>query len=280
MATQGYRTCAATQDFNTGVSRCLIDPDKIKGLIFVQHGYKLPADLTAESLRTACHADRPNRIYPIIDVIEYATTGGEAQVSSTGYGANKLTIYSARTDTFTLQGYDLQLRANLATMKNITIDVYPFDANNVIYGMNDGTDQLAGIELSGVYPSGQDWDSSGQDAFLAVNVMFKDAEKYIKNANIMQATFNVDDALTGLTYVDFIAVESGKYKIIEHFGKLDVTAYYAPQIADKATSVLNGASSVSYDSQDNVLQMTGTNITLKTPAVLKENGIEGIEMFV
>ena len=61
----------------------------------------------------------------------------------------------------------------------MAFDAYFVDENNVIYGMNDGTKDLAGIPLSGVYPGGQDWDSSGTEANLTIATMFKDYEKYI-----------------------------------------------------------------------------------------------------
>lgn len=50
---------------NTGSSACKIDWKKVKGAIMVEHGVKLPADITSEKLLELCHADRPDRIYPI-----------------------------------------------------------------------------------------------------------------------------------------------------------------------------------------------------------------------
>lgn len=61
------RSCESSQ-MNTGGSACKIDWGKVKGIILVEHGIKLPEDLTAEKMAELCHADRPNRIYPITTV--------------------------------------------------------------------------------------------------------------------------------------------------------------------------------------------------------------------
>ena len=78
-------------DFNSGKSGCPIDYGKIKGAIIVPAGEKLPAGFDGDDLREACHADLPNRIYPVLLFVEYAKNGGEPQVSAVGYGPNKVT---------------------------------------------------------------------------------------------------------------------------------------------------------------------------------------------
>ena len=81
-------------EMNTGGSACKVDWGKVKGAILVEHGVKLPANITADELEKMCHADRPGRIYPIHTFVEYAKNGGEAQVSAVGYGANLRQILS------------------------------------------------------------------------------------------------------------------------------------------------------------------------------------------
>ena len=76
MATD-YRQCPGVATFNTGNSVCVLDPGKVKAIILVMHGYKLPKTLTADALEAACHADRPGRIFPIKTIVEYAPSGGE-----------------------------------------------------------------------------------------------------------------------------------------------------------------------------------------------------------
>ena len=221
------------QLFNTGSSVCVLDPGKIKAIILTIHGHKIPTEKTAEAFEKACHADRPGRIFPIKTIVEYAPSGGEAQTSATGYGPTKVTSYSAKNDVWTLQDYDASLKANIMAAKNVAFDAYFVDENNVVYGVNDGTEDLAGIPLSGVYPGGQDWDSSGTEANLTIATMFKDYEKYVKNADVRAYDFDVVDALKGLVYVDLVSTESNKYKLIEHFGKLDITEYYGELLAKK-----------------------------------------------
>lgn len=274
---KGYRSCPGASNFNTGVSVCPLDPGKVKAIILTTHGNKLPSDLSAEEIEKACHADRPGRIYPIKTVVEYEPSGGEAQTSTTGYGPTKITGYSAKTDTFTLDNTDLNLKANLMAIKNTQMDAYLVDENNVIYGMDDGTGELAGIPMSGVYPGGQDWDSSSTDANLTVTLMYQDYEKYVKNAGIVQAGFDVLNALRGLVYVEFVSTESTKYKLVEHYSRLDVTEHYGSLLQTNAETAIPDASSVSY--ADGVLTVASGTPKLAKPSVLQGEGILGIEQW-
>lgn len=101
--------------------------------------------MTADALEEACHADYPDRIYPITGFSEYAVSGGEPNTTENGYAGSEITGYSARTDTFTLRKFNLALQANLVANKDTLFDMYVFDKNNVIYGEDDGTDELAGL---------------------------------------------------------------------------------------------------------------------------------------
>ena len=279
MATE-FRECAGMAQFNTGASKCLLDPGKIKAIILVMHGYKLPPNATPELLEAACHADRPDRIFPIKTIVEYAPSGGEADKGANGYGPSKIKGYTAKDDVWTIDAYDSSLKANIAMAKGIAFDAYFVDEDNVIYGMNDGTEQLAGIPLSGVYVGGQDWDSSGTEANLTIGTMFKDYEKYIKNADYKVYKFDVVDALKGLVYVDLVKMSGDKsYKLKEHFGNLNVTPFYGQALADGATTCFDGSvTAVSY--ANGVLEITATGTpSLKSPKVLQENGVVGIEQW-
>lgn len=269
------RKCPGLATFNTGNSVCVLDPGKIKAIILAIHGHKIPADKTAEAFETACHADRPNRIFPMKPIVEYAPSGGEAQTSAVGYGPTKVTSYSAKNDVWTLQDYDASLKANLMAAKNVAFDAYFVDENNIIYGMNDGTEALAGIPLSGVYPGGQDWDSSGTEANLTVATMFKDYEKYIKNADIRAYDFDVVEALKGLVYVDLVKVGGeNTYELREHFGNLDITEFYGDLIATNSETALPGGTGVAY--ANGKITATGSP-KLAKPSILQGVGITGIE---
>lgn len=273
-----YRDCPGMANFNTGVSSvCTLDPGKIKAIILTLHGKKLPDELSADEIEKACHADRPDRIYPIKTVVEYEPSGGEAQTNATGYGPTKITGYSAKTDTFTLDNCDLNLKANLMSIKNTAMDAYLVDENNIIYGMNDGTDSLAGIPLSGVYPGGQDFDSSSTDANMTVTLMYQDYEKYVKNADVLDAKFDVLSSLKGLVYVEFVSTESSKYKLVEHYGGLDITEYFGNMLQTNADTAMPGATSASYS--DGVITVASGTPSLAKPSVLQGVGITGIEQW-
>lgn len=272
-----YRLCGGSAaGFNTGQNFCPLQPGKAKAVILVYHGKKLPAELTADALEKACHADGQDRIFPILGISEYATSGGEANTSENGYAGTSITGYSARTDTFTLAKFNMALQANLVSNKATTFDMYVVDENDVIYGIDDASDSLAGIPLTGVYPTGQPFSSSGQVAYLAFNALYADIEAYMKNASAKGATFNVPGALTGLVFAEFIQVGEGKYKLVDHYDRTDLTSYYGALIAEHAETVLTSGSSVSYT--EGVLTITGEP-KLAVPSILQANGIIGIEQW-
>ena len=272
-----YRLCGGSAaGFNTGQNFCPLQPGKAKAVILVYHGKKLPAELTADALEEACHADGQDRIFPILGISEYATSGGEATTSENGYAGTSITGYSARTDTFTLAKFNMALQANLVSNKATTFDMYVVDENDVIYGIDDASDSLAGIPLTGVYPTGQPFSSSGQVAYLAFNALYADIEAYMKNASAKGATFNVPGALTGLVFAEFIQVGEGKYKLVDHYDRTDLTSYYGALIAEHAETVLTSGSSVSYT--EGVLTITGEP-KLAVPSILQQNGIIGIEQW-
>lgn len=105
------RTCPGV-GFFTGKSVCEIDYDKIKALVLTKHGVKLDYE-TMDALRTACHADVPNRAYGFPTIINWEPNGGEAQTSQVGYGPNAYNGMSARTDALTLDRYRHYLRAQI-----------------------------------------------------------------------------------------------------------------------------------------------------------------------
>lgn len=272
-----YRVCGGSvEGFNTGQNFCPLQPGKAKAVILTYHGKKLPKDLTAENLEKACHADGQDRIFPILGISEYATSGGEANTSENGYAGSSITGYSSRTDTFSLAKYNMSLQANLVANKATTFDMYVVDENDIIYGIDDGKDELAGIPLTGVYPTGQQFSSSGQVAYMAFNALYADVEDYMKNASIKSASFNVTSALIGLVYAEFIEISEGKYKLVDHFDRTDLTVYYGNLIAQNAETALVNGITASYS--DGVLTISGEP-KLAEPSVLQGLGITGIEQW-
>lgn len=120
------RTCTGS-NLNTGVSKCHLNPEKVKGAILVPRGVKLPAEFTATKAKELCHADRPERIYPILPFVEYAKNGGEPQVAANGYGPSQMTGISALTYTFTMDKFYPELNASLTKTANKAWDAYFYD---------------------------------------------------------------------------------------------------------------------------------------------------------
>ena len=264
-------------DFNSGKSGCPIDYGKIKGAIIVPAGEKLPAGFDGDDLREACHADVPNRIYPVITFVEYAKNGGEPQVSAVGYGPNKVTGINAQTDTFTLDEVDYGLNAELLKSKNVKRDVYYFDENGVVYGVNDGTDVLAGIPMACIYPTIVPHPTSSAKESLTVSFCHVDAEKSQQNYDYISTDFHLEDSLIGLVPVELVKDGDNKYHIVEKIGGYDRTAEFGPTVATKASSVIDGISAATYEDGALTLTVTqGATPALKAPSALYDNGIEGI----
>lgn len=275
------RTCKGSR-FNTGGSACKIDWEKVKGSIMVEHGVKLPADITGDKLAELCHADRPGRIYPIFPLFEYAKNGGEPQVNALGYGGNQYNGLNAQTDTFTLARFDEVLNAQLLNNANKEWDVYFWNRDNHLIGYNDDTDILAGIPMSTVYPTVTQYPTSGAKSTMTVSFCHEDAEDSQLHFDYVQLDFNPKNFAKGLVDVVFEKAEAGyAYKIIEKIGGYDRTEEFGTLLADGAAEVLNNVTSATYaNGVITIVPKDGATPSLKAPSVLFEKGIKGIEQAV
>lgn len=276
------RSCASNSFF-TGKSVCEIDYDKIKYLLLTKHGVKLQYD-TLDKLRAMCHADLPNRAYGFPQIVNWEPNGGEVQTSQVGYGPNVYNGVSARTDAFTVDKFRHYLRAEILKNVDDEFDMYLIDAKNNLYGINDDTDELAGIPVT-IYPSGNDHPGASDKASLAVNVSYVDVEEYMMKLDVVPLDYAARSAVYGLMPVTLEKVGStgNNYKLVEYYGKGDATAKFGELISDNVASVLNGATAATYDATNNYITVTlasdSTAPTLKAASVLEANGIYGIEPF-
>lgn len=275
------RKCNAAQ-LNTGVSKCSPDFGKMKGAIIVERNTKLPADLTADALEKLAHANRPDRIYGIVGFVEYAKNGGEVQTAANGYAGEEVTGISARKDTYTLNKFYPELHASLTKCHNKEWDVYFFDEDNVMYGLNDGTGLLAGVPMTTVYSDATPHPTSSAKATMTVTFSFADAKKAITNFDYASLDFDPQKLVLGLTPVKLEKEATGNgYKLYEEIGGNDVTSIYGPLISASGNTVISGATTaVTYDEDADTLTIAvsdNAEVKLKSPAVLYENGITGIE---
>ncbi len=271
------RNCNGTL-LSTGKSGCQVDFGKVKAIILVAHGVKLGNSFSQGDFEEKCHADLPNRIYPIKTIVEYAKNGGEPQTSAVGYGGTGVTGVSARTDTFTIDKYSEHLAASLSKCMNKRYDAYYVDENNLLIGLNDGTDVLAGIPMSTVYPTVTPHPTSSAKASLTVSCCIEDARAAIENFDYVQLDFNPLEELEGLIPVDLVEAESGKYKIIETLGGYDRTEEFGATLASAAASVFNGVTSATYaDGLLTLVVTSGATPSLKAASVLYASDIVGIE---
>lgn len=270
-----------TGHLNTGISKCPVDFARMKGAIIVPYGSKLPANLSVEALTKQAHADEAERIYGIVGFCEFAQEGGEAQTGAVGYGGLQVTGYSDRADTYTLDKNYPELHASLTKCAGNKFGAYYFDEKNMLYGLNDGTDELAPFPMNTIHSNATPYSTSGSKSTMTVKFCHEDSRAAIENADYVQLDFNPQRATLGLTGVKLIKVsDSGnEYKLIEAVGGYDLTSIFGPLMADNA-NVINGVTAVTYDEDKEALTLTvtgGATPALKAPQLLLEAGISGIE---
>lgn len=276
------RTCESAH-FNTGASKCPPDFGKMIGAIIVADGYKLPAELTADKLEEAAHAAVNERVYGIFPFVEYAKNGGEAQTSVNGYGPEEFTGFSARKDTFTPKRFDPALHAALTRTAHLARGAYFFDENNVLYGINDGTDTLAPFPMACIYSDATPHPTSSAKATMNVTFAHEDAKKAVTEFDYVMLDFNPAKLVLGLVEVEMkkVGTSGSSYKIFEKVGGYDVTPIYGPLIASASSTVLLGTTTaVAYDASGGTLTISassGAEVRLKSPDVLYGEGIKGIE---
>ena len=269
------RKCTASQ-LNTGASKCPPEFGKMKGAILVEPGTKLPADLTADKLEELAHANRPERIYGIGTFVEFAPNGGEVQTAANGYGPEQITGLSARRDNFTLDNFYPELHAALTKTHNKDWDAYFYDEDNRLYGLNDGSELLAGFPMSNVYSDATPFPTSSEKSTMSVNFSYRDAKEAAIGFDYIELDFNPQRLVLGLTPVTLEKVEGNEYKIVETIGSYDVTSIFGPLFVE-ASDTIEGATAVTYNEAKETLTITAEGeVSLKAPKVLYEKGIKGI----
>lgn len=263
----------------TGESKCPFDSDKVKGALVVDINTKLPANLTAEKLEELAHASGVSRLFGISEFVEYNKEGGEQQTSTVGYGPEEITGISPRKDNYTMKKYNSMLHSSVLLHGNKPYGVYYYDDNNVIYGIKDGTDVLAPFPVNCIMSKAVTHPTSSAKASQNIIFALSNAKEAETKNDFNRLSFNPRKLTLGLTPVELMKTDEGKYKIIEAVGGTDVTSIYGALIATAGTAVLTGATSAAtYDSATNVLTIAGSgDVRLKAPSVLFTNNIKGIE---
>ena len=119
------------------------------------------------------------------------------QISAVGYGPNQFNGLNAQTDTFTLAGFDEVLNAQLLKAANREWDVYFWNKDYMLIGYNDGTDLLAGIPMSTVYPTVTQYPASGAKSTMTISFCHMDIEDSLLNFDFIQLGFDPKYSLRG-----------------------------------------------------------------------------------
>lgn len=277
-----YRDCGS-EIFNTGSSKCPFVPDYVKVIILTPEDMVIKDDELEEKIEEMIHANRPGRIYPIGPIAEYAPSGGEAQTSKQGYGPSQITSYSEFVEAWTLENYDEGLLANLMKLKNERMRALFVDKNNVVYGQYDTDTTIKGYLMSSIYPSSvQRFKTSGDNASMAVSLVYDDVEKAWMETKSLQGETDLVEKAKGLVWVDVVKVgDSGSnYKVVEHYGKYDLTTAYGTLLGKTEGVWGDSVSAAQYNSADGTLSLTSDSTpTLLSPEQLLTAGIKGIEQW-
>ena len=213
---------------------------------------------------------------------EYTPEGGEAQTGTLGYGGQKVTGYSDRSDTFTLDKNYPELHASLTKSSAKSWGAYYFDEKNYLYGLNDDTDELAPFPMSTIHSNATPYATSSAKSTMTVKFCHEDSRAAIERADYVKLDFNPQRATLGLTAVKLVKVSDtgNDFKLLESIGGYDLTSTFGPLIADSAATAIAGTTAVTYDADKKTLTLTvsGSDVPkLKAPKILLESGIEGIE---
>lgn len=267
--------------FNTGKGVCPYKPENIEAMILTMKDKTITVSTFDANFEEMIHADRPNRIYPIGGISEYAPSGGEAQSSAVGYGPSKFTGYSTYMEAWTLDQRYLSIVKNLLRI-NVPMRVFLIDKNNVVYGEDAGNGKIRGFLLSDIYPSGQTYNSSGAQASIIVNLSYKDVEAIWSNTVRLQSSIDLVSLADGLTWVSLVSTGTNKYKLKDYDEGTDITVFYGALLA--STTAWNNVTAATYDATTEELTLTptaGMTPSLKRPSELfaLSTPVKGIEQW-
>ncbi|MDD6210510.1 MAG: hypothetical protein PUB21_07900 [Bacteroidales bacterium] len=278
-----WRDCGS-EKFNTGVSNCPFQKRNIKAVILTTLNMVIKLDELETKLPELIHADRPDRVYPISNIAEYAPSGGEGQTGAVGYGPSKFTGFSPLVEVWSLEERYDGLFKNILRLGNDRMRVIYVDENNVIYAERYGEDSIRGVEMASIYAGGQQFPSSGATAGMTITFTYKDTKKSWMNMEAIESDADILDMCKGLLWVTVKNVEGSKYKILERDNaNLDITDSYGPLLASQ--EAWNNVTAATYNSADQTLSLTptsGQTPTLKSPAELYalSNPVKYIEQWV
>ena len=103
----------------------------------------------------------------------------------------------------------------------------------------------------------------------------------MKNMSVKQAGVNLENVLKGLNYVEFVKMTShgnNAYKLVDHYDRTDLTAYYGPILSSKASNVVSGISALEYSNGVLTTAEEGEP-ALKSPSILQAYTVIGIEQW-
>jgi hypothetical protein len=198
MATLNKITCGTTEGGNTGLGDCPYLPKHIVGAIIGPQTFKLLASEIASgmqaALKTATHAAKAARIYPIPNLKAMPADNTEAPTKQTlGYG-DQIPIREGKYQpTFQHVDGGICLHKNLRKFNGSKLGAFFIDADGVLLGYKNGND-LQMIPLTNFYAQPMKLSNGSEVAALLLDFQFK--PEYLNELIGFVETrdeFNIDD---------------------------------------------------------------------------------------
>ena len=278
------RMCG-TGGLNTGQGGCPFPPDKIRAIVLTDASAEFDIATFEADFEQLVHADRPNRIYPIGNIAQYAQAGGEPTMSTVGYAPAKHTGYDALTETWSLDSRPFGLFKSVLEVKGVAFRVFHIGGDGKVYAEKGSTaGKFKGSLLSSVYANGTQFATDSEAPGMNINLAYRDIERSWKNGIVLSADPSIVDKANGLQWVELVSVGTpNKYKLINKDDGLDLTGVYGTLLA--GATAWSNVTAATFDANTETLTLTptsGTTPLLKRPSELfaLSTPIIGIEQWV
>lgn len=269
--------CSTTTGMNTGMPSCVLIPKTIVGMILIPKTMSLSSTDLATVAATLAKLQEwtlnpaATRAYPIGPFAEVAPKDEEPVYNTTGYSVKQFVREGKIGWQFALPSGGLEYQKKLRGFNHTkAYSVLLYDADNVIFGCDDGADGMKGFAIEELYtypwkPS----DGSKPTQFLA-DLWFASTTEL--NDTIAYAKMNVDIAgsILGLIDVDLtnVAQASATVTIKVETSVAGVNLYdqYSDELADPdAWTCTKGGNAVTISSVTKDTTNKAFVLTLTTP---------------
>jgi hypothetical protein len=303
----GLASCAAPDSvFNVGVPPCDLKKKKMKGVIYLDRGVSFTgADVASKAafiaaVKTATHAARGSRAYPIWDLLNFEDNTGDPASGSIGNLTTATIITSDAIPSFRFGYNGTEARhARMAAMSGATLDVLFVDEGWNVYGTRADVGQFGGFNVLQAYADTSKFvvsDAVNQYSFRIVLgdiTEYRDRSSYIAcdsslstAVGLVNITMTQFDLASNVLEVYMIA-DGGTNLEPLHGAALDGLTWTITDLQDNsavtvtsvATNATDDVMTITIDSTMWTAATSGDRFQLNgpTPAAMKAAGVTPFE---